>query len=115
MGDSGLMFVDGTIVLGSSGASVSGQPTIGLPSGFEFPVVDTERHLPGIFRLDPDGGGGAKYAGTVRVATASTFVVNYMNSTSGIASMGAISASDPASWSAGGWIRWSFTTHAVRV
>lgn len=113
-GGAGLMIANGTIVLGTSGASVSGQPTVGLPSGFSFPVVDTERHLPASFRMDPDGGGGSKYLGIARIASASTFVVNYVNTTGGIAIAGAIGASDPASWSAGGWIRWSFTARVVR-
>ena len=115
-GDSGLMFVDGMIVLGSSGASVSGQPTLGLPSGFEFPYSDTERHLPASFRMDPDGGGGAKYLGSLRVGSATTFVINYVATTDdGIARVAAPSSSDPASWGAGGWIRWSFTARVIRA
>jgi hypothetical protein len=113
-GGEGIMFIQGSIVLGTSGASMGTGPTATLPTGFT-------QNIPAATAVYRQGGCSmeAGASGTVQglvqwsSTTAVAFVV--MGSASTYVGTATITSAVPGTWAAGNLIRWWYTANVSRT
>lgn len=119
VGGRGFLAITGGVVLGTSGASVSGAPSATLPTaldtgvtGFEMQTaVNSSAHRIGLCTL------GSSSIGVVqRVASeANKFGFSVFNAAGTYLSLSTISSTVPLTWAAGDFIRYDFFVSAIRV
>ena len=95
--NNGLMTIETSWTLGNTG-SVSGTPTLTLPSGWELRRDQARVHIYGIARMTVNG---AAYIGLVQSASASTLEVVALRSDGANVQPRTISATQPDTWGAG--------------
>lgn len=108
----GILTVQGEVQLGTAGMSVTGVPTISLPSGFNW--VSTPARMP-IGRVRFENNGVAAYLGSVFGNTASTAQILSDDSSGTTLTPGTVSATVPFTWGADDFFGYAFTAAAVRV
>lgn len=113
-GDFGILTISHTIILGTSGASVSGTPVMTLPPDFEMVLADASNghRLDGI--VTAVAGGVTAYGPPIR-QSASTVGYQVFNAASTYLATSNISSTVPGTWAAGDSMRANFVVKAQRV
>ena len=108
-GSEGILHVTGDITLGTSGFSVEANVRVSLPVGFEARVYPASVTRLGLVTLVSSNIGVVSWVSGTTVG----FVV--FNSSSTYLSVSGITATVPATWAAGHYMRYSYTLAARRV
>ena len=106
----GVLFVEGSVIFGTSGQTFPTAPTVTLPTGYTVTTVTVNRPC-GLSALNDAGVG--TFSGECRVASSTTvqFVAEQSSATSGI--VAAISTTSPMTWAAGDSILYEFWVRAT--
>lgn len=112
VGDRGFLGITGSVILGTSGASVTGAPNATLPTGFEMQTaVNSASHRLGLCTLV-----SASIGVVQRVASEpDKFGLTVFNASGTYLTVTSISSTVPATWAAGDFIRYDFFCSAIRV
>lgn len=108
-GDEGLLYLEGDIVLGTSG-SVSGSISVTVPSGFQM----TSTHRPRLFTGRSTAGGG-NYIVHISPISSDTLQINALRANATYLDTVGTSATIPGTWAAGNQLTWGGIWPAVRV
>ena len=113
VGDRGVMHLSGSIVFGTTGATLpQANPTIGLPSGFNLVTATTIRWLTAT--TTAAGGFQAAFV-QVNPSSPNSVGIEPTGISGNVIVPTGMSPTVPATWAAGNGIRWSVTIQVVRV